>query len=186
METPLEKALIGNQKNLPKHLRDAIEAAPESPATMVGVDPMTGIPTAPVRPVNNVFSPQTQQVANQMYGEEIPGSYDRALPQGMYATPQEAITAKTNSRMAQALSGAMSPFNNNHDDKKLVGENTDEIKKDKKGREYSLVMEDSKNFRKGDTIRPANNKTFKKSITTDGYIMGGDYKVDKRNRIINK
>ena len=180
METPLEKALVGNQKNLPKHLRDAIEAAPESPATMIGM------PTAPIRPVNNVFSPQTQQVASQMYGEQMPGSYDRVLPQGMYATPQEAIAAKTNSRMAQALSGAMSPFNNNHDDKKLVGENTDEIKKDKKGREYSLIMEDSKNFRKGDTIRPANNKTFRKSITTDGYIMGGDYKVDKRNRIINK
>ena len=148
METPLEKALVGKQKNLPKHLRDAIEAAPESPvkmedlsgdgkitkkdvligrgvlnkdgspATMVGVDPMTGIPTAPVRPVNNVFSPQTQQVANQMYGEEIPGSYDRVLPQGMYATPQEAIAAKTNSRMAQALSGAMSPFGIKYDNSK--------------------------------------------------------------------
>ena len=32
METPLEKALVRNKKNLPKHLRDAIEAAPESPA----------------------------------------------------------------------------------------------------------------------------------------------------------
>jgi hypothetical protein len=64
------------------------------------------VPAAPVRPVGNVFSPQTQQVANQMYGKEIPGSYDRALPQGMYATAQEAITAKTNSRMAQALGGA--------------------------------------------------------------------------------
>ena len=28
-ESPAEKALVGNQKNLPKHLRDAIEAAPE-------------------------------------------------------------------------------------------------------------------------------------------------------------
>ncbi len=112
METPLEKALVGNQKNLPKHLRDAIEAAPESPATM------TGMPTAPIRPVNNVFSPQTQQVASQMYGEQMPGSYDRVLPQGMYATPQEAIAAKTNSRMAQALSGAMSPFGIKYDNSK--------------------------------------------------------------------
>ena len=92
---------------------DAINKAADSPSNMnydspaKQVDPM---PMVPVRPANNVFSPQTQQVANQMYGEEIPGSYDRALPQGMYANAQEAITAKTNSRMAQALSGALSPF----------------------------------------------------------------------------
>ena len=45
METPLEKELVGNQKNLPQHLKDSIEA---SPATMIstgvaGVDPMTGM-----------------------------------------------------------------------------------------------------------------------------------------------
>jgi len=71
---------------------------------------MMGIPTVPIRPANNVFSPQTQQVASQMYGEEMPGSYDRSLPQGMYENTQEAFTAKTNSRMAQALGGALSPF----------------------------------------------------------------------------
>ena len=40
--------------------------------------------------------------------------------------------------------------------KKLVAENTSEIKKDKKGKDYALVMEDSVNFAKGDTIRPGN------------------------------
>jgi len=164
METPLEKELVGNQKNLPQHLKDAIEA---SPATMIstgvaGVDPMTGMiqqnQFAP-SPVNPKALGGLQNQIPNIAGAAVPGMYDRVLP---------------------------SPLTNNHYDKKLVGENTDEIKKDKKGREYSLVMEDSKNFRKGDTIRPANNKTFKKSITTDGYIMGGDYKIDKRNRIINK
>ena len=77
----------------------------DSPAEQLAPMPMD-----PVSPANNVFSPQTQQVASQMYGEEIPGSYDRSLPQGMYANAQEAITAKTNSRMAQALGGALSPF----------------------------------------------------------------------------
>jgi len=92
---------------------DAINKAADSPSNMNYDSPakqFAPVPAAPVRPVGNVFSPQTQQVANQMYGEEIPGSYDRALPQGMYATAQEAITAKTNSRMAQALGGALSPF----------------------------------------------------------------------------
>ena len=92
---------------------DAINKAADSPSNMNYDSPakqFAPVPAAPVRPVGNVFSPQTQQVANQMYGEEIPGSYDRALPQGMYANAQEAITAKTNSRMAQALGGALSPF----------------------------------------------------------------------------
>jgi len=92
---------------------DAINKAADSPSNMNYDSPakhFAPVPAAPVRPVGNVFSPQTQQVAGQMYGEEIPGSYDRALPQGMYATAQEAITAKTNSRMAQALGGALSPF----------------------------------------------------------------------------
>ncbi len=92
---------------------DAINKAADSPSNMNYDSPakqFAPVPAAPVRPVGNVFSPQTQQVAGQMYGEEMPGSYDRALPQGMYANAQEAITAKTNSRMAQALSGALSPF----------------------------------------------------------------------------
>ena len=120
METPLESnKFIGERKK-------AIDAGEDSfvvngktykvtgsPAAMNYDSPakqFAPVPAAPVRPVGNVFSPQTQQVAGQMYGEEIPGSYDRALPQGMYATAQEAITAKTNSRMAQALGGALSPF----------------------------------------------------------------------------
>ena len=58
--------------------------------------------------------------------------------------------------------------------KKVVGENTSEIKKDKKGKDYSLILEDSKNIAKGDTIRPGN------APRVDNYIMGGDYKTKKK------
>ena len=36
MESPMEKALVGKQKNLPEALKAKIEAAPESPAKMYG------------------------------------------------------------------------------------------------------------------------------------------------------
>lgn len=36
MESPMEKELVGGQKNLPEGLKKAIEAAPESPAKMHG------------------------------------------------------------------------------------------------------------------------------------------------------
>ena len=74
-----------------------------------------------------------------------------------------------------------SPLYNNQ---KLTGENTSEIKTDKKG-EYSLVTEDTVNLSAGDTIRPANNKSFKPAVigksqgSKDGYLIGGDYNVSK-------
>ena len=74
-----------------------------------------------------------------------------------------------------------SPLYNNQ---KLTGENTSEIKKDKKG-EYVLRSEESVAGQKGDTIRPANDKTFKKAVigksqgSKDGYLTGGDYNVSK-------
>ena len=36
MESPMEKALVGKQKNLPEALKAKIEASPESPAKMYG------------------------------------------------------------------------------------------------------------------------------------------------------
>ena len=65
-----------------------------------------------------------------------------------------------------------------------IGENTDKIKTDKKG-EYSLVTEDTVNLSAGDTIRPANNKSFKPAVigkslgSEGGYLVGGDYNVQK-------
>ncbi len=61
-----------------------------------------------------------------------------------------------------------SPLNQN-----TVGENTDEVKEDKKGK-YVLRSERSVAGAKGDTIRIPNNKFIE-----DGYLMGGDYKTKK-------
>ena len=54
-----------------------------------------------------------------------------------------------------------------------VGENTGEVKKDKKGN-YVLRSERSVAGAKGDTIRIPKNKHIK-----DGYLMGGDYETKK-------
>jgi hypothetical protein len=59
----------------------------DSPAKQVQpiVDPMTGMPITPMQPANTmgtakpVFSPKTQQVADQMFGQQIPGMYDSVL-----------------------------------------------------------------------------------------------------------
>ena len=65
-----------------------------------------------------------------------------------------------------------------------VGENTSEIKTDKKG-EFVLRSEESVAGQKNDTIRPANNKSFKPAVigkslgSKDGYLVGGDYNVSK-------
>jgi len=61
--------------------------------------------------------------------------------------------------------------------KKLAGENTDEIKKDKKGNPFALVMESTQSgLMKGDTVRPAINTPI-----SGNYIMGGDYTVSKKS-----
>ena len=57
--------------------------------------------------------------------------------------------------------------------KKLSGENTGKIKKDKSGKDYSLIQETTENFIKGDTIKPGNLPRV------DSFIQGGDYKVSE-------
>ena len=54
-----------------------------------------------------------------------------------------------------------------------VGENTGEVKKDKKGK-YVLRSEASVAGEKGDTLRIKNPK-----LIQDGYLKGGDYKTKK-------
>ena len=53
----------------------------DSPAKQMQpiVDPMTGMPVVPAQSANNVFPPQTQQVASQMFGQQMPGTYGSAL-----------------------------------------------------------------------------------------------------------
>ena len=72
-----------------------------------------------------------------------------------------------------------------HNNKLLTGENTDEIQTDDRG-EYSLVLDETQEgLKTGDTIRPANNKFFKPAVigkslgSKDGYLIGGDYNVQK-------
>lgn len=92
METPLEKELVGKQKNLPSHLKDAIEA---SPATMIstgvaGVDPMTGMPQAnqlaPTAINPNALGSMQPQIPS-ITGQPIAGSYNRTMPQPGLAAP---------------------------------------------------------------------------------------------------
>ena len=61
--------------------------------------------------------------------------------------------------------------------KKMVGENTGPIRKDSKGKDYSLIQESTKDLAKGDTIR-----NIKSSQRTHDYIMGGDYGVQKTGK----
>ena len=57
----------------------------------------------------------------------------------------------------------------------IVGENTSEILKDKKGEDYSLALHDTDaGINKGDTIRPG------KAPRVGNYIMGGDYDLKKK------
>jgi len=58
---------------------------------------------------------------------------------------------------------------------KITGENTSEIRKDKRGKDYSLALYDTDaGINKGDTIRPGN------APRVDDYIMGGDnYELKK-------
>ena len=59
---------------------------------------------------------------------------------------------------------------------KVTGENTDKVKKDKKGNPFALVMESTQSgLMKGDTIRPGS------APMVDGYIMGGDYNISKKS-----
>lgn len=56
----------------------------------------------------------------------------------------------------------------------VTGENTGEIKKDKKGEDYAIVLENTLNHSQGDTIRPGN------APRVGDYIMGGDYKTKSK------
>jgi len=77
---------------------------------------------------------------------------------------------KTHIENARSAAGDSAPLNQN-----TVGENTSEVKKDKKGN-YVLRSERSIAGAKGDTIRIPNK--FNKLIQ-DGYLMGGDYETEK-------
>ena len=160
-------------------VKGVVEGVKKTASAFSMVDPITGMPAQtqmsnmPPQPSNTmgnarpVFDARTQNIATGIYG----GMQARQNAAG--ATP-----------VYPGEMPVQSPFQNGHE-KKLVGENTDKVQKDKKGNEFALVSENSKNFRKGDTIRPMNKMNFNKKILKDGFIMGGDY-ITRNNRIINK
>jgi len=83
---------------------------------------------------------------------------------------------------------AKSPLNNG---KKIAGENTGGIASDDKG-EYVLISETSASAKAGDTIRPQGGRgKFKpfvkgKSLgSKDGYLIGGDYKIDDKGNLVD-
>tara|TARA_R100000544_G_scaffold26314_1_gene13545 strand:+ start:195 stop:710 length:516 start_codon:yes stop_codon:yes gene_type:complete len=89
--------------------------------------------------------------------------------------------SKMHLRQSKELNKMESPVKNTL----LTGENTSEIKTDDKG-EYSLVLDETQEgLKTGDTIRPADNKLFKPFVrgksqgSKDGYLIGGDYNVEK-------
>ena len=164
-------------------VKGVVEGVKKTASAFTMLDPMTGMPAQaqmsnmPPQPSNTmgnarpVFDARTQNIATGIYG----GMQARQNAAG--ATP-----------VYPGEMPVQSPFQNNHNDgivthKKLVGENTGKVQKDKKGNEFALISETSKNFRKGDTIRPKNKMNFNKRILKDGFIMGGDY-ITRNNRII--
>ena len=166
-------------------VKGVVEGVKKTASAFSMVDPITGMPAQtqmsnmPPQPSNTmgnarpVFDARTQNIATGIYG----GMQARQNAAG--ATP-----------VYPGEMPVQSPFQNNHDNdivthKKLVGENTGKVQKDKKGNEFALISETSKKFRKGDTIRPKNKMNFNKRILKDGFIMGGDY-ITRNNRIINK
>ena len=152
---------------------DAINKSSDSPAKQIGfgmannamaraaqqtAQPMTNIPPAPSSAVNP-FSPQVQANAQGIFGNQ--------------QMKQNAVNAPF----------MYSPLNqeNKKNERIFIGEDTDLIKKDKKG-EYVVDM-----FTK-DTLRPAGKK-FNPNKVVDGYVMGGDYpatKVSNKNFRLKK
>ena len=145
---------------------DAINKSSDSPAKQVVdptmqqqmVQPMTNIPPAASSLVNP-FSPNTQATAQGIFGNQ--------------QMKQNAVNAPF----------MYSPLNqkDKKNERVFIGEDTDLIKRDKKG-EYAVDM-----FTK-DTLRPAGKK-FNPNKVVDGYVMGGDYpatKVSNKNFRLKK
>lgn len=160
METPLDKALVGNQKNLNEGLRKAIEAAPENPVKMIstgvaGVDPMSGMPQAnqlAPSPINPRALGSMQPQIPSITGQPVAGAYDRVMP-------------------APAQTGLAAPLQ--HKMKRMhihPTEFTGKIQTKPDGQEYSLIELDG-NQKVPDTLQPAGLK-FGKGIVKDGYLEG--------------
>jgi len=110
METPLEgnaftKAMADNDGNYEAAKKQLEGSGIKMISTgMPGVNPMTNM----IQP--NQFAPSPMNPTalgnlntESITGQQVPGSFDKVLPAGMYNNAQEAIAAKTNSAMMKAL-----------------------------------------------------------------------------------
>ena len=57
--------------------------------------------------------------------------------------------------------------------RKIVGENTSEIQKNKEGKPFALILENTSQMNKGDTIMVGGKRRI------GSFIQGGDYNVEK-------
>ena len=88
--SPLDKALVGDQDQLPQELQDAIKAAPGKmmqPMSNAQNQTMQGFNT----PMPGNFSPRVQRDAMQVYGTE----YDRAMAMPNRGLSEEDIMNST-------------------------------------------------------------------------------------------
>lgn len=89
----------------------------------------------------------------------------------MIKTDNMAFKLRSGNKPSFKMMGSKSPAKQ----RTIVGENTSEILKDQKGKDYSLALHDTDaGINKGDTIRPG------RAPRVDNYIMGGDYELEKK------
>ena len=82
--SPLMKTLVGGQKNLPEGLKNAIEAAPESPAKIVPLVAMAG---------KAIVGSLVSKAANKVADKIAPESPAKNMNKG-YGTPSPAKKSK--------------------------------------------------------------------------------------------
>jgi len=97
--SPLDKALVGDQDQLPQELQDAIKAAPGKM-----MQPMSNAQNQTIQgfntPMPGSFSPQAQASAMQVYGTE----YDRAMAMPNRGLSEEDIMNSTPLAMRKSCS----------------------------------------------------------------------------------
>jgi len=154
-----------NKKNRAENKADArAKAKALAQAAIVGGDHQAGGKDGTGGNVAFDFSESGKTGGKNMEVKEV------SLTEGISMKSSKHYNRKGGASMNGITPGGKKDRNNNPV-KRLVGENTSEIKKDKKGRDYSLILENDNNFFKGDTIRPAN------APRVANFMMGGDYKV---------
>lgn len=90
--SPLMKTLVGAQKNLPEGLKNAIEAAPESPAKIVPLVAMAG---------KAIIGSLVSKAANKVADKIAPESPAKNMNKG-YGAPAKMKAAKSPAKKSKA------------------------------------------------------------------------------------